>query len=370
MEIDAKKIVSDVGDFIRESFMLKPFPLIGLDIGQSSVKMALVQKSGKDYKLVRFACIPLPEASLIEDEIQLHDEIVDAIKKAYAQLKTKNKYIALGLFGPNTIARKLQLSGGNDEEIEDQVSWEAEQYLPFAIEDSAISYYNFGENEGGGVDVLVCAARNDVLRNFIELVEDADLKVKLVDVGVVSVANVISYVLSEQLSNTEDSFMFLDIGAQKTSLVIFKSQKIMFAKEMAVGGGMITEEIQRQMGVNYIEAEDLKTNGDENGNLPEEILEIFDDVVEVIFAEIKKTIDFYISSTQDESLAGCVVTGGSSSIPGVVEGLEALLGVEVIQLNIFDKITYDKKGIPQDELENIGLRGVEAIGLAMREYKR
>lgn len=370
MAIDGKKLMTGVMDFIHEALTFRPVPLVGVDIGQSAVKMSIVQKSGKTFKLMRYSCVELPEAAIIENEIQQPEEIVEALIEAHDKLKTKNRYISLGLFGPNTIARKLQLAGGTDDEIEDQVTWEAEQYLPFAIEDSALSHFNFGENEGGGVDVLVCAARNDLLLNFIDLIDSSGLKAKVVDIGLVATTNIMSHVLADRLMNTEESFIFLDLGAQKTSLVIYKNSQIMFTKEVPIGGGMITEEIQRQMGVNYYEAEDLKTNGDQNGNLPEEILEIIDDVVESFFAEIKKTIDFYVSSTQDEGLTTCFVTGGSSNITGIIEGLEALLGIEVFAFNVFDKISYDKKVIPESIVDEINSRGVQSIGLAIREYKK
>ena len=113
----------------------------------------------------------------------------------------------------------------------------------------------------------------------------------------------------EKLEDESQSWILIDLGAQKSEFVIYKNHKIMFTKEIAIGGVMITEEIQRQMGVNYYEAEDLKCNGDDNGNLPEEILEIIDDVVDSFFAEIKKTVDFYVSSTSDESFVECVLTG-------------------------------------------------------------
>ena len=129
---------------------------------------------------------------------------------------------------------------------------------------------------------------------------------------------------------------------------------------------MITEEIQRKMGVNYFEAEDLKIIGDENGNLPEEILEIIDEVVENFFSEIKKAIDFYITSTSDESLETCYITGGSSQIPGFLEGLEALLGIPVSMLNPFDVFQYSEKKFDEEQIKEISQRGVEALGLALR----
>lgn len=115
------------------------------------MKACLVEKSGKNnYKLTGFSSIALPEAALIEDEIQKEEEIAEAIQKAVSKLRTNLQNVCFGLYGPNTVARKLQLAGGTEEEIEDQVSWEAEQYLPFEIEESSMAYHNLGENEGGG----------------------------------------------------------------------------------------------------------------------------------------------------------------------------------------------------------------------------
>ena len=141
---------------------------------------------------------------------------------------------------------------------------------------------------------------------------------------------------------------------------------VVFAKEINMGGVNITEEIQRRMGINYYEAEDLKITGDENGNLPEEILEIIDEVVVLFFSEVKKTLDFYISSTSDESLGGCCVTGGGGLMPGILEGLEALVGVDVSILNPFDRVEYNKKNFSEKEISEIVYKGVGAIGLAMR----
>ena len=112
----------------------------------------------------------------------------------------------------------------------------------------------------------------------------------------------------------------------------------------------------------------LKITGDENGNLSEEILEIIDDVVESFFVEIKKTLDFYVTSTSDESLVGCYITGGSSLISGVTEGLEALLGVEVLALNPFEAIQYDSKKIPESKIDDISSKGIVALGLALRRF--
>lgn len=366
--VDVKSLVDNLVEQAKESLGMGPSNLVGIDIGLSAVKVAEIVATGKSYTLVAFAIEPLPEGALIEDEVQKPEEIQKAIEKALKKAKISNKNACICISGPNTIAKKLQLAGGTREEIEDQVMWEAEQYLPFNIEESTVAFHIVGKNEGGGMDIIVGAARNDVISNFKSLVEPA-LKAKVVDLGILAITNVFEIVMGRDLEASTDSWLLVDIGAQFTQFVIYKNKMVMFTKEMNIGGVMITEEIQRQMGVNYYEAEDLKINGDESGNLPEEILEIIDDVVESFFAEIKKTIDFYVSSTSDESLIGCYVTGGGAAIPGLIEGLSDLLGLEVHLLNPFDVIKCDSKKVKED-IDTIAYRGLAAIGCALRTVKK
>ncbi|WP_164848241.1 type IV pilus assembly protein PilM [Halobacteriovorax sp. HLS] len=365
--MDTKKAITNALNKIKSSLKVGSKGIIGVDIGLSSVKVAQMTGSAEaGFTLVAYASEPLPEGTIIEDDIQKEDELKEAILKAIEKSGSSCSNVAISLSGPNTVARKLQLAGGSYEEIEDQVSWEVEQYIPFSVETSKVSFHIVGENEGGGVDVIVAAAKGETVDSYKALYESIDLIPKVIDLGVLAITNVFEVVYDEKLEDGSQSWILIDLGAQKTEFVIYKNHKIMFTKEIDIGGVMITEEIQRQMGVNYYEAEDLKCNGDENGNLPEEILEIIDDVVENFFSEIKKTIDFYISSTSDESFVECVLTGGSCLIPGLIEGLEALLGISVSIMNPFEAIDYDKKNIKEEQLNEIAYRGAAVLGLAMR----
>jgi len=364
-----KESFENIQDIIADVLKLGNKSIIGIDIGLSQVKVAEIKRSGSNFKLLNYISIDLPEGSLIEDDIQKAEEITKAIEMAVDQIKTSAQNVAIGLFGPNTVAKKLQIPGGTDEEIDDQVSWEAEQYLPFNIEESSLAFHVFGENEGGGVDVLLAAARSDILEMFKSLVENTSqkLKVKIVDLSIVAVTNVFKHVLKDRIDDPTSSYIFMDVGAQKTDFIIWKKNGIVFAKEIPIGGVIITEEIQRQMGVNYIEAEELKIIGDENGNLPEEIVEIVEDVLDSFFSEVKKTIDFYITSSSDDGISECFVTGGGSLIPGMIEGLETNLSLPISIFSPFEVIDYDKKKFTDENLNSISFRGCTAMGLAMRE---
>ncbi len=365
--LDSKKIINDLISQVKEVLKIGPSGYIGIDIGLSSVKVAQLDgNEDSGYKLVAYGSGSLPEGAIIEDDIQKEEEVIEAIQVAIKNAGITSVNCVFGLGGPNTVARKLQLAGGSDEEVEDQVSWEVEQYIPFSLETSKVSFHIVGENEGGGIDVIVAAAKGEVVESYKDLLEQAGLKPKIFDLGLISVVNVFELVYKEKLEDPNESWILMDLGSEKTEFIIYKNNKIMFTKEIMIGGVIITEEIQRQMGVNYYEAEDLKNHGDENGNLPEEILEIIDSVVESFFAEIKKTVDFYISSTSDESFIECVLTGGSSLIPGLTEGLEALLGINVSIMNPFEVIKYDPKNIKEEQLNEIAYRGASVLGLAMR----
>ena len=245
--------LKDILDFGKKSF-------VGIDIGLSSIKVAQVQKKKNgSYKLTKFSSCLIPEGALIEDEIHNEVDIIEALKEVLEDAGLENCDCCIGLSGPSTFARRLQLAGGTEEEINDQVMWEAEQYIPFDIDDAILSHHVFGQNEGGGMDVLVVAAKKQIIDTFKDLVEKVKIKVKVIDLHSLAVINVFDLISSKKLKK-DCSYIVMDIGAQKTSLVIFRNNRIIFVKEMEIGGLMVTEEIQRQMGVNYSEAEDLKSS--------------------------------------------------------------------------------------------------------------
>ena len=341
--------------------------MIGIDLGQNSIKIAKVAAgTGKKLKLLNFNMAYLPEGAIIEDEIQKEEEVVSILKNLLSVAKSEGESGIIGLKGPNTVVKRLTLAGGTPQEIDDQVTWEAEQYIPFDIETATVGYHNMGQNEGGGVDIIFAAAKNDIINRFKDLIEKSGIRVKIVDMDVAAAINVFELAGGQKLDNPNESFLVLEIGAQKTNFIIYKNKKVFFTKEINLGGIAITEEIQRKMGVKYEEAEDLKKSGDENGNLPEEILKIIEGVLNTFFQEIQKTYDFYVSSTSDQSLAACFVTGGGSQIPGIIEGLETILGVAVTNLDILSILEMDQKASKDWNLKEINHAGVVAIGLAMR----
>ncbi|POB13083.1 type IV pilus assembly protein PilM [Halobacteriovorax sp. DA5] len=383
--------IQDVIFKIREALGLVPKELIGVDIGQSSVKVSKIVTKNDTYKLVKYASVPLPEAAIIEDEIQDEEALKEALKEAFKEAKVTEPYICLGLSGPNTVIKKLQLAGGDDEELEDQVIWEAEQYLPFPVEDCNIDWYVIGENMGGGLDVIVCAVKKDVLESFKTIIESLGKIVKVVDLCSISITNIYELASEEDLSSDIDdesedeifentsstdinkilipSTLLIDIGSQATVFIVLKKGIPVFVKEIIIGGASITEEIQRQLGVTFQEAEDLKKMSSGEG-VPDDVLMIINEINGTLVNELKKAHDFYINATSDDSLKNITVTGGSVRLPNLLEEIRSSFGVDVNVLNPFNEIEFNENDFDDDELNDMAHEGVVSFGLALREFPK
>ncbi len=346
---------------------LNPGSVVGLDIGAHSIKVCEISGSTGKIKLEKFGVFTLSEAAIIEDEMQKPSEIAEGALEALAQANIKSKTVCLGLFGPNTMTKRLSTPEGTKEEIEDHVLWEAEQYITFGADDSQIDFFIIGENEGGGKDAIVAAAKLEVVDSFCELLkEEAKLTVRLVDLNVIALSNAFEQIVGDDIDEYSQGTLLLDFGAQSTKIVVYKKGGPIFTKEIPVGGGLITEEIQRQMGVSYEEAEDLKTTPDENGNLPEEILNIINYQVDLQVAEVRKNINFYVTQGSAERVNYCFITGGSSLLPGLIDKLTVVAGIPVERLDVFSGIKINNQKLDFD-LDHLAAISPVALGLAMRK---
>lgn len=367
----SENIIDSIKEMIEDIFSLGPKGLIGIDIGLSAIKIAVVNKqSDGGYKVMNYSAVNLPEGTIGEDEIQKEDDFLKAMQVALKKLNSSNRIACVGLSGPNTLIKRVQVAGGSEDEIEEQAIWDTEQYLPFPVEDGNISCCTVGENQSGGIDVVVAAAKRSVVSSYKDILERAGLKVKIVDHNAAALLNVFEHVMGDVVIKKGTTWVLLDLGAQKTNFIIYKNGLLVFYKEINVGGLTVTEEIQRQLGVNYNEAESLKIYGDGNGNIPEEIVVIANQVSEILFSEIKKTIDFWSSTSSDETYDGCVITGGGAQAPGMQEALQEIFETEVQLLNPFKVMSHNNNNISDENINEIISRGVCSIGLAMRSIAK
>lgn len=341
--------------------------VVGIDIGSHSIKICELTGSLGKLKLEKFAVFPLSEAAIIEDDIQRPQEVADTIQKLFINTGIKSKTVCIGLYGPNTMTKVMSVPDGSKEEMEDHILWESEQYITFGADESKVDFSFIGDNEGGGKDVLVVAAHNDLIEDFVSLFKELKLNIKYVDLNVVALSNIFEEVVADQLEHYAEGTLILDMGAQSTKIIIYKRGGPLFTKEIPIGGGLITEQIQRMMSVSYEEAEDLKTTYDPNGNLPEEILEIVSSQVDIQVSEIKKNINFYITPGSAEKVESIFITGGNSLTKGMKESLSYATGIQVERLDLFESVKIDESrfDLSQDEFNAIA---PVVMGLAMRKF--
>jgi type IV pilus assembly protein PilM len=340
--------------------------LLGVDVGLSSVKIALLgdAKKGK-FRLEKFMTYPLSEAVVIEDEIQRPEEVISAIEYILKEQKIQKKISCLGMSGPNTVSKRIQVPSGAKDEVEDNILWESEQYIPFGADDAEIGF-SIVHEDADVVDAIVGAVRIDIVESYMNVLKTAGLTTKIVDLNVFALSNVFESIVEDRIDEiSEKGAVLIDFGAQYTTVIVYKNGAPVLTKEIGIGGVLLTEEIQRTMGVSYEEAEDLKINGDENGNLPEEIIELLELHLQKLTSELRKILNFYIAVGSSDQVKFMFMTGGSSRLPGIKEALLDLIDIEPEELDPFEAITIKGK-FDEDDLEEIRATGITAIGLAMR----
>lgn len=240
--------------------------------------------------------------------------------------------------------------------------------IPFGADESEVAFEVLGKMEADDVvDTIVAALKVSVAESYMEVAKSAELIVRNVDLNVFAISNMFEVIVGDKLQEySEVGTIIIDFGAQKTTILVYKDGGPILTKEISIGGVLITEEIQRQMGVSYEEAEDLKTNGDENGNLPEEIVAIIQDQSDTLMAEIKKVLNFFIAVGSSEQAGACFVTGGSCKLPGLIDTLQELVDLEVEILNPFEAVEFDKKSFNEEDLDEIATTGLVSLGLGLR----
>lgn len=341
-------------------------PLIGVDIGLSSVKVCKLVPKGASYTLERFAIEPLSEAVIIEDDIQKPSEIADAISAAMksAGIKPKSS-CAVGVSGMNTLVKRLSIPMGSKQEVEDNVVWEMEQYIPFSADDAQISHFSLGDLDKHNKDILACAAKASNIEALQELVIQAGLIPKVVELKVFSLCNYFEVMMNKRRDILKQRNLLIDFGAQTTKVVLLENEIPLLTKEYSLGGVNITEEIQGQMGMRYEEAENLKVSWKPIGSVPENIVPLFEEHIHQQIEELRKILNFYLSSNEDP-IIGCFITGGNSQLPGLELALSKMTGTEVYFMDPFDFIGKGRKKYEQEKIEDISARGTTAMGLAMR----
>ncbi|MGK5087775.1 type IV pilus assembly protein PilM [Bdellovibrionota bacterium FG-2] len=339
---------------------------VGLSIGTSSIKLVELKKSGKTWKLIHFGIVQLPDEVIVNREIVNQIAVVESLKTLVAQLKLSTKNVCTSLSGTSVIIKRMSIEVPNPREIQDQVFWEAEQYLPFDVSEVVMDFQVLSKGKDTKTDVLLVAVKRSVLDTYMACIEDAGLVPKIVDVDFFALQNLfeVNYPI-----NPSEAVAIVDIGASSTKLVVMQQDIPVFTKDSALGGRNLTLEIQKNLNFTFSDAEILKTNSPAT-ELPQEVSDLMRVMNENLATEIKRALDFYAASSVGAPVSYVLLTGGGAKVPGLSQIVEETLRLPTQVMNPFNSISYDPSVFTQDYMAAIGPIAAVPIGLALRAGAR
>lgn len=336
--------------------------LVGLSIGSSSIKLIELKKSGNSWKLLHFGIVQLPEDVIVNREVMNQIAVVESIKTLVSQLKLKTTAVCTSLSGTSLIIKRMTLDVTNVKELQDQVFWEAEQYLPFEASEVVMDFQMLSRSKDNKTDVILVAIKKAVLDSYMGCIEEAGLKPKIVDVDFFALQNIFEATCPV---NPSEAVAIVDIGACASKFVIVHAGIPIFTKDTALGGRNLTAEIQKHLQLSYTDAEALKVSG-QGGDTPQEISDLMQVMSENIGLEIKKTFDFYNASSSGAPITYILLSGGCAKIPNLSKAVEEIAGLPTQLMNPFNLISYDPTIFTQEYLTSIGPIASVPLGLALR----
>jgi type IV pilus assembly protein PilM len=343
--------------------------LVGLNISSSAVKMVeLSGGRGGDYQLECYAIEPLPEGAVMDGNISNHDGVTEAIARCWKRLDTATKYVAMALPAAAVITKKIILPAGlRESAMEVQVESEANQYIPFTLEEVNLDFQVIGPTptDPDEVEVLIAASRKEGVEDRVACAEAAKLKPVVMDVE--SYATLAAFELvRDQFSGStaERIFALVDIGANAMKVTVMRGDQQIYNREQAFGGNQLTQDIVRAYGMGYEEAETLKRTGPMPDNYEAEILRPF---LDNLALEISRAMQFFFTSTQYSEVDHIVLMGGGALLPGVAQVVAERTQIDTVMANPFAKMTMSQRVRPKQLLQDAPSLMV-ACGLALRRF--
>jgi type IV pilus assembly protein PilM len=338
--------------------------LIGIDVGSRAIKLGEIEEKKGQRILKKFGLVNLPQGAIVEGRVKEPEVVVDKIKGLVKELKVVEQNVATSISGYSVIIKKIVVGKTSDEELQESIQYEAEQYIPFDVEDVNIDFEILGEHEvnPNQMNVMLVAAKKEVIDEYVDLFEMADLSPCVIDVDVFTLENV----FEDSYLQEEKSVALIDIGANKLNVNIVKNNVSAFTRDVAIGGEEITREIVSRFGCSFEEAEEIKLGNVTDKVPPEDLQEIFLSFISNWSGEIRRVIDFYYSTYPDENISRIMLSGGATRTSGFLEHLASETSIEVEMLDPFRTLEVSEKHHDIDYLKRVASQAAICMGLASR----
>lgn len=341
--------------------------VLGLDITSSSVKLIELSKSGNRYRVESYMVRPLPPNAVVEKNISDDQAVAETIRKVVAQARPRTLDAACAVAGSSVITKIIEMPAElNDQAMENQITLEADQYIPYPLEEVALDFQILGpsESSAGQVDVLLAACRQENVESRQRAIEEAGLRAKIIDVEVFALERAFK-LIADQMEALEDQVVAIaDIGATMLTLSVLVDGRTVYTREQLFGGRQVTEEIQRRYGLSMDEAGLAKKQGGLPEDYESEILEPFK---EALIQQISRSLQFFFSSSQYNFVDLLVLSGGVAAMDGLGEEVEEKLGIPTKVANPFADMSVASK-VNGAALANDAPAMMVAVGLALRSF--
>jgi len=338
--------------------------LIGLDIGTSSVKMVEVDTSKGGFKLRNFGIAKLPRETIVNGVIINADPLVQVVRSLASNLKLKNRGVSVSISGHPVIIKKITLPFMSEDELEPIIETEAEQYIPFDLEEVNVDFQILGVNEDNAdqMNMMLVAAKKVLIDEYVGVLKTAGLRASIIDIDVFALENMFNINYS---CEPDENICLIDIGASVTNINILKNGSSIFNRDVFLGGNQITEEVQKELSVSFEEAEILKI-GEKIEGIDQELLDqTIANSASSIVREIQRTLDFFTGSSYAE-IHRIYLSGGGAKTKGLKEIIDEKIKMPVEFTDPFKTVKYDKGSFDAEYIKDISLFAAVGIGLASR----
>src|SRR5436190_13025720 len=341
-------------------------PLVGLDIGSSSVKAVELTKSKKGYQITGFAYEHLGPDAVVDGAIMDSPAVADAIKRTLTMGKFNPKGVAAGVSGHSVIVKRVVLPVATEQEVDASIQFDAEQYIPFGLSEVNMDYQVVGPAEGDdpGMDVLLVAAKKDKIQNHTGVISLAGRSADVVDIDAFALQNAF------EANYTVDPFSvvaLLNIGASLMNINITRGGMPLFIRDVSVGGNQYTDILQKELQLSFQEAEDLKLGKTGDAAEVDMVQPLLESITDLLIMEVQKTFDFFKETYPNEAITHVYICGGTARTVGLANKIQETFGYSAEVLDPLKSITLGAK-VNVAQVTSLGPALTVAVGLALRGF--
>jgi len=349
------------------SLFSKRKPLVGLDIGSSAIKAVELTKSSKGYQVSGFGSATMEADAVVDGAIMDAGAVAESIKRALTSGKFKLKGVATGVSGHSVIVKRVVLPAATPAEVEASIQFDAEQYIPFEISEVNLDFQVVGPSESGheepSMEVLLVVAKKDKIQNHTNVINLAGRTPEVVDIDAFALQNTFEANYTVEPNAT---IALLNIGASLMNINITKGGMPLFIRDVSVGGNQYTDVLQKELQLNFQEAEDLKLGKGDNPEV-DMVQPLLESITDMLIMEVQKTFDFFRETYPGESISRVYISGGTAQIAGLPEKIQDTFGYPAEVMNPFKSITIGPNVDPT-KIVDFGPALAVAVGLALRGF--